>query len=60
MNATSSLLVGLYGESGRHARKALGITELFSNAPIEVELIAEFESMRILERKKRYAGNQMA
>lgn len=41
MNAASEFLVELFGESGRHARTALGVAALPGNSPIEIEFIAE-------------------
>lgn len=41
MNGASDLLVALYGENGRHARAAIGTSELPFNTPVEVEMIVE-------------------
>ena len=41
MNGASELFVALWGESGKHARSAIGVAELPLNAPIEVELTVE-------------------
>lgn len=43
MNGASDLLVSLFGESGRHARAAIGVNELPFNTPVEVEMILEVE-----------------
>ena len=40
-NGASDLLVELYGESGRHARSAVGMAALPRGAPVEVEMIME-------------------
>ncbi len=40
-NAASELLINVFGDSGRHARLALGAAELPLGAPIEIELIVE-------------------
>jgi enamine deaminase RidA (YjgF/YER057c/UK114 family) len=40
-NGASDLLIQIFGESGRHARAAVGSIALPRNAPVEVELIAE-------------------
>ena len=40
-NGASDLLVELYGESGRHARSAVGMVALPRGAPVEVEMILE-------------------
>ncbi len=42
LNAASELLVQVFGEHGRHARLALGASELPLNAAVELELIVEF------------------
>lgn len=41
INGASELLVSLYGENGRHARSAIGVGSLPTNASVEVEIIAE-------------------
>ncbi|HZR52827.1 MAG TPA: RidA family protein [Streptosporangiaceae bacterium] len=41
INGASELLIEVFGESGRHARSAVGMAELPLNTPVEVELIAE-------------------
>ena len=41
INGASDLLVQLFGDSGRHARLALGAFELPLYAPIELELIVQ-------------------
>lgn len=38
-NGASDLLVALFGESGRHARAAVGVNVLPLNAPVELELL---------------------
>ncbi len=42
INGASELLVEVFGDSGRHARSAVGVAVLPLDAPVEVELIAEF------------------
>lgn len=42
MNGASELLGEVFGESGRHARSAVGVAVLPLDAPVEVELILEF------------------
>ncbi len=44
LNGASDLFFQVFGESGRHARAAVGVAELPMNAPVEVELIAEITS----------------
>ena len=41
INGASDLLVQIFGESGRHARVALGAAELPLHAAIELELLVE-------------------
>jgi enamine deaminase RidA (YjgF/YER057c/UK114 family) len=43
-NGASDLLVEVFGESGRHARVAVGVAELPLGGPVEVELVAEIET----------------
>lgn len=40
-NGASDLLVKIFGDKGRHARSAVGVTELPKNAAVEVELVVE-------------------
>jgi enamine deaminase RidA (YjgF/YER057c/UK114 family) len=40
-NGASDLLVEVFGDSGRHARTAVGVPELPLGAPVEVEVVAE-------------------
>ena len=41
MNGASELMEQVFGDAGRHARSAIGVAELPSGAPVEVELIVE-------------------
>lgn len=41
INGASNLLEQLFGEKGRHARSAIGVGSLPSNASVEIEIIAE-------------------
>jgi enamine deaminase RidA (YjgF/YER057c/UK114 family) len=41
INGASELLVAAFGDAGRHARSALGVTVLPLDAPVEVELVAQ-------------------
>jgi enamine deaminase RidA (YjgF/YER057c/UK114 family) len=43
-NGASDLLVQVFGEAGRHARAAVGMSELPLGAPVEVELLVELVS----------------
>lgn len=42
INGASELLGQVFGEAGAHARSAVGVAVLPLDAPVEVELIAEF------------------
>jgi enamine deaminase RidA (YjgF/YER057c/UK114 family) len=41
INGASELFGEVFGEGGRHARSAVGVSELPLGAPVELELIAE-------------------
>lgn len=41
LNAASDLLYEIFGEAGKHARAAVGVTVLPLNAPVEIEFIFE-------------------
>ena len=41
INGASELLGEVFGDAGRHARSAVGVTVLPLNAPVEVELVVE-------------------
>ena len=43
INGASELLEQIFGEVGIHARSAVGVAVLPLDAPVEVELIVEFE-----------------
>ena len=43
-NGASQLLFDVFGEKGRHARTAVGVSELPMNALVEVEAIVEFSA----------------
>lgn len=40
-NGASDLLVKIFGEAGKHARAAVGVSELPLNAAVELELMAQ-------------------
>lgn len=42
INGASELLGQVFGEAGKHARSAVGVSVLPLDSPVEVELIAEF------------------
>jgi enamine deaminase RidA (YjgF/YER057c/UK114 family) len=41
VNGASLLLEEIFGDAGKHARAAIGVAELPSGAPVELELIVE-------------------
>ena len=43
VNGASELLLEIFGESGKHARSAVGMAVLPLNASVEIELIVEVE-----------------
>jgi enamine deaminase RidA (YjgF/YER057c/UK114 family) len=43
LNGASELLGDVFGESGRHARSAVGVASLPLGAPVEVELVVEVD-----------------
>jgi enamine deaminase RidA (YjgF/YER057c/UK114 family) len=44
LNAASDLLFDIFGETGRHARAAIGVCSLPLNSPVEMDFIFEVES----------------
>jgi enamine deaminase RidA (YjgF/YER057c/UK114 family) len=46
INGASDLLVEIFGEAGRHARSAVGVSELPLNIPVEIEMIVEVSAAR--------------
>ena len=44
INGCSDLLVQIFGQSGRHARSAVGMAGLPGNIPVEIEMILEVEA----------------
>jgi enamine deaminase RidA (YjgF/YER057c/UK114 family) len=43
INGFSDLMVEVFGESGRHARSAIGLGSLPRNIPVEIEMIVEMK-----------------
>lgn len=41
INGASNLLVEIFGENGKHARSAIGTSDLPFHTPVEIELIVE-------------------
>src|ERR1700730_17884151 len=46
IDAASELTVRVFGEAGRHARSAIGVSALPRNSSVELEVIAAFRSGR--------------
>jgi enamine deaminase RidA (YjgF/YER057c/UK114 family) len=46
IDAASELMVQVFGEAGRHARSAIGVSALPRNSAVELEVIAAFRSDR--------------
>ncbi|SFL67807.1 Enamine deaminase RidA, house cleaning of reactive enamine intermediates, YjgF/YER057c/UK114 family [Paenibacillus sp. 1_12] len=44
INGASELLQTLFGEEGRHARSAIGTSELPFNTPVEIEMIVQIKA----------------
>ena len=40
-NGCSDLLVEVFGDKGKHARSAVGMSGLPNNIPVEIEMIVE-------------------
>ncbi len=45
-NGASDFLFEVFGEAGRHTRSSVGITSVFANIPIEIEMIVEVRPAR--------------
>ena len=43
LDGASDLVVEAFGEAGRHARSAVGMAELPSTIPVEIEMVVEVE-----------------
>ncbi|MCU6711468.1 RidA family protein [Paenibacillus sp. J5C_2022] len=44
INGASDLLIDVFGENGKHARSAIGTSDLPFHTPVEIELIAEIRN----------------
>jgi enamine deaminase RidA (YjgF/YER057c/UK114 family) len=44
INGCSDLMVEVFGDAGRHARSAVGVSSLPLGTPVEIELVAEVSS----------------
>ncbi|TDF94787.1 RidA family protein [Paenibacillus piri] len=45
INGASQLLEEVFGEAGKHARSAIGTSELPFNTPVEIEMIVQLKSV---------------
>ncbi len=45
INGFSDLMVEVFGEKGKHARSAVGMSSLPANIPVEIEMIVEIEEI---------------
>ena len=52
VNGVSDLLVEVFGDSGRHARSAVGMVQLPGSIPVEVELLSKSMVMRAKASEK--------
>ncbi|MEY3348574.1 MAG: hypothetical protein RLY46_613, partial [Bacteroidota bacterium] len=43
INGCSDLLVAIFGEKGKHARSAIGMSSLPMDAAVEIEMIVELK-----------------
>lgn len=43
VNGFSDLMVQVFGENGKHARSAVGVSSLPNNIAVEVEMIVELK-----------------
>lgn len=43
VNGASDFFFEVFGEAGKHARVAIGVSELPADSPVEIEVIAEIE-----------------
>ncbi len=42
-NGASELMVKVFGDAGKHARSAVGVSQLPMNAPVEIEMIVKLK-----------------
>src|SRR5207342_3970021 len=56
INGFSDLMVEVFGENGRHARSAVGMAELPTGIPVEIEMILEVEPKPQSSRVKAGKG----
>ena len=60
INGFSDLMVEVFGESGRHARSAVGMGSLPMGIPVEIEMILEVQEPRAGGAKPRKAATAQA
>jgi len=53
INGFSDLMVEVFGENGRHARSAVGMAELPSGIPVEIEMILEVRAETLPTSRRR-------
>ncbi len=53
VNGASDLLVAVFGDAGKHARTAIGVSSLPAGCPVEVELVAELGPRRTARPRRR-------
>ncbi len=53
VNGASDLLARVFGDAGKHARAAIGVSSLPAGCPVEVELVAEVETPRPARSRHR-------
>jgi enamine deaminase RidA (YjgF/YER057c/UK114 family) len=56
INGFSDLMVEVFGESGRHARSAVGMAELPMGIPVEIEMILEVDADARARTSRRRAA----
>ena len=56
IDAASKLLVDLFGQSGQHARSAIGVAELPRNTPVEIEYVVAVKRRPQGQHARRIAG----
>ena len=50
MNGASDLLVEIFGDTGKHARISVGVSELPNNIPVEIALVVEIHPVKTSRR----------
>jgi len=54
INGCSDILVGVFGDPGRHSRSAVGMGSLPNGIPVEIEMIVEVEPAGVPEYLRGY------